>query len=516
MALSLTGRSLLPFPPGANTTDTLILDAHYNLTTLMHWNYTYYSNRTLSNGTKCYLVFPPHIPVILENGTFLHADSCYSPINEIRLRGILGIVSAVLFGASLIFTFTNLRKHGRRFLPAEKQFRAVGRRWQWYWLIIAATCALVSGITGVDVDRYYLPELPIVLLNFFWFLMVMSVMAAVWEGVRHWGSWMEQQAVDSDVEWDSSRGQKERNRREKFELLIPLVFYAFFWMNFFMVIPRNWTNIEKQRDADQTRTYAEPVATDVRFKLGSFSLFGGWCTTVFSLGHSIHHYVLPLNHRVLGVMKTIPLKFLLVLPLALITIGYSAALSFSFPISPLNLYPQLGYVYGLGWAPVFLIVLILEVYGYIDPNEDRELIKQRRKRGEEIDHRFGIVKKPAWWRILHHRDFDVGVQERIRRNVGEIGGGSATTRKIRDDVEMRSVAPVDDEDLERKPLERDSDSIRMAAGLLFPETKKAGDGASERVLIDSFRIGIVGTEQTSSISPSVVEQRQKVRSMLDV
>ena len=88
-----------------------------------------------------------------------------------------------------------------------------------------AAFAMISGITDVDVDRYYLPELPIVLANFFWFLMLPTTMAVVWESVRHWGSWQERQMVDPNPFL-----LRQDDRRSKVEFYLPLVFYFFFWM----------------------------------------------------------------------------------------------------------------------------------------------------------------------------------------------------------------------------------------------------------------------------------------------
>jgi hypothetical protein len=92
----------------------------------------------------------------------------------------------VLFFISLVFTLVNLRKHGRLFLPSEKRFTAIGRRWQWYWMIIVGAFGAVSGLTGLDVDRSYLQSLSLVVQNFFFFLIIPSILAAVWESVRHW------------------------------------------------------------------------------------------------------------------------------------------------------------------------------------------------------------------------------------------------------------------------------------------------------------------------------------------
>ena len=179
-------RDLLAFPAGDNSTDTLINGLHYNVTTLNYWNFTFYSNGTLSNGSSCWLVFDTYQPILLANGTFLNGTSCYFPYYGIASRGTLGIVFASLFAISIVLTILNLGKHGRVYLPQEKKFRAIGRRWQWYWMFFVAGCGMVSCISAIDVDRDYLQATAIVLENFFYYLMIPGVLAMVWEGVRHW------------------------------------------------------------------------------------------------------------------------------------------------------------------------------------------------------------------------------------------------------------------------------------------------------------------------------------------
>jgi hypothetical protein len=224
--MPFNARDVLAFPSGDNSSDTIISSKHFNLTTLVHWNYTYYSNQTISNGSNCFLFFEPYTPPqLLQNGTFLNTTTCYSPIKPIRARAAIGLVYTGLFSIGIIFTFVNLRKHGKLLLPASKRFVAIGRRWQWYWMLAVGALALVSTITGVDVDRYYLPELPIVLSCFFWFLMLPATMAVVWESVRHWGSWQERQVVDRDPFI-----LRQDDQRAKVEFYLPLIFYFFFCM----------------------------------------------------------------------------------------------------------------------------------------------------------------------------------------------------------------------------------------------------------------------------------------------
>ena len=184
--LPLHLRDLVPFPQGDNLTDVIINNVHFNGKTLERWNYTLYSNGTLSNESSCWLVFGEYKPFLLLNGTFINGTSCYSPVNSIEERGILGLIFGAFFAVSIVFTLINLRKHGRLFLPREKRWAAVGRRWQWYWMLFLAACGIISAISGIDVDRDYLQSTALILQSFFYYLMLPALLACVWESVRHW------------------------------------------------------------------------------------------------------------------------------------------------------------------------------------------------------------------------------------------------------------------------------------------------------------------------------------------
>lgn len=220
-------RDLLSFPGGENSTDTVINGIHFNLTTLDFWNYTLFSNGTLSNGSWCFFVDKPYVnpTVLLDNGTFLNSTWCYLATEPIGNRARAGIGFAVGFALCLVFILVNLKKHGELHLPAEKRFYPIGRRWQWYWGIFVCTMALVGLFTGIDVDRYRVVELPIVLNVFFWFLMQMGTMALVWESVRHWGSWMERQFIDPNP-----FVLQQTDKRGMFEFWLPLFFYFWVWL----------------------------------------------------------------------------------------------------------------------------------------------------------------------------------------------------------------------------------------------------------------------------------------------
>lgn len=258
-----------------------------------------------------------------------------------------------------------------------------------------------------------------------------------------------------------------------------------------MIVPRSWTPIELQRSVSQTALIAEPAATDNRFKAAAFLLFCGWATTFFSLCHSIFHY----NPR------SLPLKQLLILFFSLIMIGYEATIAFDFSISPLNRYGTVAYIYGLGWTPIFLIVAIMEVWGYLEPNEDRELIRQRRVRGAEIDQELGIVQKPHWWRRLRH-DHTLNIHSQIARNVGEIGGGAATTKKMGRAFEMDDLPNPNA--TKKKPSP--DDLMKIGAGLIFPTSKPPNDGGERNSLLN----GISGLDSIEKDNPRDISERGRL------
>ncbi|KAH9904323.1 hypothetical protein F4778DRAFT_59248 [Xylariomycetidae sp. FL2044] len=528
---------------GDNDTDFVIGDIHFNLTTLNFWNYTLYpGNNTISNGSWCFLTDPPYTPkLLLNNGTFVNSTWCYLATGPTGPRGHAGIGIAVAFALSLIFVLVNLTKHGKLHLPAGKRFYPIGRRWQWYWGIFVCVAGIIGLFTNLDVERYRVLELPIILNVFFWFLMQMGTMALVWEAVRHWGSWMERQFIDPNP-----FVLHQNDRRGMFEFWLPLFFYFWVWLNFFLIIPRNWTPIEMQRSPEQTVRLAIPTATDGRFKAAPFCLFIAWCTILVSLWHSIRHYE-PRNrgwfNRAIGFLGYMPFRFALMIPLSLAMIGYQALSAWDFTISPLNAKTDLLAMYLGGYAPSLLIVIIQVIDGFLRPNEDRELSRQRRVRGQAIDEEIGFVRKPAWWRRVNG---DVGgnsMQDQLMRNVREVGGGRATSRQVErnaaqrareadanDGFEMGEIrrptgeaAPPAYAQYEGKSNARRSErAMQVAAGLLFPNstpTPSAEDRGRELGETGSHTSHRPATAERSSSTGSGLSTSgppQQIRSMLDV
>lgn len=498
-------RELLQFPSGDNSSDTVVNGVHFNLTALNLYNYTIYSNNTISNASKCYLIFDHYQPHMFENGSWVNGTSCYGPYYHIHGRGVSSIVFGSLFMASIMFSLVNLRKHGRLFLREDKRFRVVGRRWQWYWMCFVAGCAVISCLTGIDVDRYYLQDIPIILQGFFFSLMLPGTLAIVWEATRHWGSWQERQICDRDPVL-----LPQDDRRGKTEFWMPLVFYLFAWLNFFMVIPRSWTPIEKQHSPDQQDAVARPSATDTREKAGAILAALAWLVICFSLRHSLYHY----KPRATGIWNKFnsfchycPTKLFLSIIILAVRVAYAIASAWVWEISIFKYNANPGWPFGLGFGTTLLIILVLEIAGYVEENEDKVLIEQRRERGRSADRELGLVKKPNWW-SKSHGDSHLTDEQRLRNLTTEIGGGRPTGGNITANLELGNMGTLRNRSRDRPAYdpftdENPQDSITRDRHTI---TRTESDNSSTMT-------GVTGTS-TRTLTENA--QPQTIRSMLDV
>ncbi|KAI1196129.1 hypothetical protein F5X97DRAFT_306241 [Nemania serpens] len=540
--LHLLARDPPVWPPGENANDTVIGGVHFNVTTLNQWNYTLYEgNWTLSNWSRCYLVDQPYTPpLLLSNGTFVNSTWCYLATKPSGPRANTGVGFAVGFALCLVFVLVNLARHGKLYLPASKRFYAIGRRWQWYWAIFICATALIGLFTGIDVDRYRVVELPLILNVFFWYLMNMGSLALVWEAVRHWGSWMERQFIDPNP-----FVLQQTDRRGMFEFWLPLFFYLWWWLDFFLVIPRNWGPVELQRSPEQTITKAVPAATDIRFKIAPFLLFISWLTILVSLWHSVRHYEARNRgwlNRVIGFIRYVPYRFFLMIPLALVVIAYQALAAWEFNYSPLKKDTNLVAMYVGGYTPALLLVIILCISGFARPNEDKELIRQRRQRGAEVDQELGLTKRPAWWRRLKG-DISSGdvVRDQLYRNVREVGGGRRAQHVAEQRAATTEAAAATNNTFEMSPIQRSTSvasstapppystagrpnqrrndqTVQIAASLLFPNASNLPlvENRGRETEPATQRPGAYGRSTSTRSSVSITAPPQQVRSMLDV
>lgn len=270
-----------------------------------------------------------------------------------------------------------------------------------------------------------------------------------------------------------------------------------------MTIPRPWGNIEYQRSPQQEKDYAKPSATDGRFKSGAFFALIAWCIICYCLQHAIHYYK-PRNRGLwnsfIGFFHWAPTKFLLIITLTGIRVGYDIASSFEWKISPLKQDVNAGWMYGLGYAPVFLVIVVLNLWGYLDPNEDRELLRLRAERGRSVDAELGINKKPTWWSKLHG-DHHLSTESRLKAMTSEIGGGRATQRNLERTIELGTMPAARPREEQENPFR---DEMAEDAAKDRPMATLGGDDTSSRRTVS------VRTLSSTTSRP------QQVRSMLDI
>lgn len=344
------------------------------------------------------------------------------------------------------------------------------------------------------------------------------------------GSWQERQIVDREPFL-----LRQDDRRSKIEFYLPLVFYLFAWLNFFMVIPRSWSAIDDQSSLHQQITLAEPMATDVRFKAGSLFAALAYFVIIYDVRHNLHYY----RPHAPGIWKSFdnflthtPARLFFAILVLGIKIAYTIASAWVWDISVMKYDVQPAWPYGLGYGPSLLIIIIFNIWGYIDPNEDLDLIEQRRARGRAVDTELGIVKKPAWWNRARG-DRYLTDEQRLRNMTTEIGGGAPTARHLAQSVELGNMNISNPANLTGLTAGGDSD-ITSASGLRdrsrsrpredpfrdsSPEDERGRRGSLMPALgreqsavtmasNDSGRSGMTGT--TLNAPP------QKVRSMLDI
>ena len=328
------------------------------------------------------------------------------------------------------------------------------------------------------------------------------------------GSWQERQICDADP-----FSLPQNDARSRTEFYLPLAFYLFDWLLFFMTIPRSWTAIEKQHSPSQTLAIARSSALDARFKAGAFFAFAAWSVTFYSLQHSIIHY----RYRTSVLIEpAVSLNNSLVKPLfgisiSALSVGYLVAGTWLWPVSPLNANVSNAWLFGLGYAPALLIIIIYNIFGHIDANDDKALSMQRQRREQDTDRELGIdrrVQKPSWWLKMsgdHHSD--PSPEERLRHLTSEVGGGPATTRKVEDALEMKLLR---DEMIADERRKRNHEGT---AGEGKPAYFVRGSTMLESDSIPGPKKDTSATESSDGSDSSVRSLRaqpQVIRSMLDI
>ena len=325
------------------------------------------------------------------------------------------------------------------------------------------------------------------------------------------GSWQERQICDADP---FSLPQDDVRSRKEFYL--PLVFYMFDGLLFFMTIPRSWTAIEKQHSPTQIQTVARPAAQDARFRAGALFAFGAWVVICYSLHHSFSQYKSKVHKLIdpsVAFNNSLTMPFLGILTIA-ITVGYAIASTWIWSISPVNAHVSNGWLFGLGYAPALLIIITYNIFGFLHSNDDQAMMAQRQHRERTTDRELGIDRasmKPSWWSKIHS-DSHAGLsaEERLRHLTSEVGGGPATKRGIDYSLEMKALG----KELGANEGRADGDGQKYAEEAV-PYFVRGSTMLEPDLPIRGRRSSAQGSDN-SSPARSLQANPEVVRSMLDV
>lgn len=329
------------------------------------------------------------------------------------------------------------------------------------------------------------------------------------------GSWQERQIVDRD-----QFSLPQDDKRAKTEFWLPLIFYLFAWLNFFMVIPRSWTPIQKQNTPEQKNNIARPSATGPREKAGAILAAMAWFVICYSLHHSLRNYkprAVGLFSKINAFCRDCPTKLFIAIILLGIRVGYGIASAWLWDLSIFQEDVMIGWPFGLGYGPILLITLVFEIAGFVEENEDKKIIAQRRERGQMFDQELGIVKKPSWW-SRNWADRYKTDEQRLRGMTTEVGGGRPTARSLTQSIEMgnmnirnrSSSRPTEDPFRDQSP-----DSRQSFVGVpARPTTNRLDSDAASAMTDNSRATGLTGRTLTQQNVEQLPPQR--IRSMLDV
>jgi hypothetical protein len=324
---------------------------------------------------------------------------------------------------------------------------------------------------------------------------------------------------------------KQDDRRAQIEFYLPLIFYLFTWLNFFMVIPRSWSKIEDQSDADQQRIIAEPAGTDIRFKTGAILACVAYFVILFCLRHNMHYYK-PSQRKGFWAAITnfclhCPTKLFLAIMVLGIRVGYGVVMAWEWETSIFKYNANPAWFYGLGYTPTLLVIIIFNIAGYVDDNEDQAIMEQRRQRGRAADAEIGIIKRPNWWKKGRAMDDEA----RLRGLMEEVGGGRPTANRISSNVELMNITrgnSVTSSNLAGIGGMRDRSRSRPRDGDPFRDQSVSSDGSHEGLrpaLNNNQRTMSVATDLsnvsgatglTGRTLTSENAQPQRIRSMLDI
>lgn len=297
---------------------------------------------------------------------------------------------------------------------------------------------------------------------------------------------------------------------------------------------------------------AKPVATDGRFKGGGIMLCISWIILVYCAHHNLYYYRLrthpadPMPKRsiidVATVIRHLPIRYTLALLVIPVYIAYTIAEAFVFDISVMKYDVAVVWPFALGYTPCVIVLFLFNIWGFIEPNEDKEIIRQRFERGQAADAEIGITKKPSWWskaRGDSHLDDLTQLREMVAEtNINSNKRQSRSSIMSTANRKSTAAGAVEMDNLHSQTSStgtaRDANALHIHGAGLRPRSPGRGRGAiirtrTEQGLLSPTESNVTtwGARRPSSPSATSVasaatgttltgERQQHIRSMLDV
>ncbi len=254
---------------------------------------------------------------------------------------------------------------------------------------------------------------------------------------------------------------------------------------------------------------AKPMATDGRFKASAILLCVSLFVIMANIRHILYHYK-PRRHGPFSLIPSavhyLPARFFLNIILIAIYLAYLVASTWKFEISLMkyNASPSWGFCFG--YAPCLLIIIVFNAWGFLEENEDKQLIKQRTERGLAADAEIGIIRKPSWW-------------SKARGDAAPHVSGRADEPPTsgKDAVELGGISPASDGATTGALASEERAGIAARAGQISGHLQPAGRSAMRPVGRTRSNNSLASALTGNTLSEENVQARQqKVRSMLDV
>jgi len=210
-------------------------------------------------------------------------------------------------------------------------------------------------------------------------------------------------------------------------------------------------------------------------------------------------------------------------------LGYAVASSWIFEISIMKYDVVATWPFVLGYTPCLLLLIIFNIWGFIDSNEDQQLMRQRIERGRAADAVLGLTNKPSWWSKMrgdNHLDDLSRLRNLVEVDPTEKKGAAPRTHDAAGDeaFELQSVHTTASNPFTDSHEARSRSVSRTRNGGTNGATV-ARDRSSDLLSPHTRERWVQRTPSNNSISSALTgqtlgttsqRQNQQIRSMLDV